>query len=58
MLRAKWIYELPELDSLKGEKPRVRGVYRLIIDNYRASLGAAPRLQRQCVFIGTTNESE
>jgi predicted P-loop ATPase len=59
-LRAKWIYELSELDSLKGrEATRVKAFISSSSDNYRPSFGRRNRdFKRQCVFIGTSNESE
>ena len=58
-LRGKWIYELGELDSLKGrEVTRVKNFVSARVDNYRKSYGTGNAdYPRQLVFAGTTNES-
>lgn len=60
MIRAKWIVELAELDSLsRSESSRVKAFITCRKDTYRKSYGRevidAPR---GCVFAGTTNDGE
>jgi putative DNA primase/helicase len=59
-LRARWIYELGELDSIRGrEITRVKMFLSARTDTYRPSYGRRTRqFPRQTVFAGSTNESE
>jgi len=59
-LRRKWVYELGELDALKGrEVTRTKSFLSARSDNYRPSYGRRNRdFPRQVVFAGTTNESQ
>lgn len=58
-LRAKWIYELGELASVtRAELNRAKSFLSATFDVYRPSYGRRTRdFKRQCVFVGTTNES-
>lgn len=59
-LRRKWGYEFGELSSLKGrEVERVKAFVSARVDNYRPSYGRRNKdFPRQCVFAGTTNDTE
>ena len=59
-LRRKWIFELAELDSIRGrEVTRVKAFISARVDSYRPSFGRKNRdFPRQVVFVGSTNESE
>jgi putative DNA primase/helicase len=59
-LRKKWIYEFSELSSVRrGDVEKIKNFIASPIDYYRPSFGRKSRdFPRQCVFIGTTNESE
>jgi len=59
-MRRKWIYEFGELDSIRGrEVTRVKNFISARQDTYRPSYGRrAKDFPRQCVFAGTTNESQ
>lgn len=59
-LRRKWIVEFGELSAIKGrEVERVKNFVSARSDNYRPSYGRRNRdFPRQCVFAGTTNESQ
>lgn len=58
-LRGGWIYEMSELAALK--KSEIEPVKQFIskqVDSYRVAYGRRmSEFPRQCVFIGTTNES-
>lgn len=59
-LRGKWIIELGELSAMKrGAVERVKAFMSRRTDHYRPSYGVRSQdFDRQCVFIGTTNENE
>jgi len=53
-----WLYELAELDAFrKAEWPKIKAILSSPRDRYRRPYAAAaePR-DRQCIFIGTTND--
>jgi predicted P-loop ATPase len=59
-LRRVWIYEFGELSSIKSAKDveRVKSFVSSRSDHYRPSYGKrALDFPRQCVFVGSTNES-
>lgn len=58
-LRGVWLYELAEMASLRGRDiERSKAWISQRVDHYRPSFGRVARdFPRQCVFIGTTNES-
>lgn len=60
MIRAKWIIELAELDSLtRGEFTRTKAFITSKIDSYRKSYGREViDVLRGCVFGGTVNDEE
>ena len=55
-----WIIELPELDALgKTETSRIKAFASATFDRFRLPYGRTlVELPRDCVFIGTVNESE
>lgn len=57
VIRAKWIVELAELDSLsRSEVSRVKAFITAKVDTYRRSYGREVEDQlRQCVFAATVN---
>lgn len=64
-LAGKWIIESSELEGIKGTSGRkaisegVKAFLSRSIDNYRAPYGRrAQDHPRQCIFAGTTNQSE
>jgi len=60
-LRRVWIYEIPEFASIKAARDieRVKAFLTSRCDHYRPSYGRrAIDVPRQCVFAGSTNESE
>lgn len=59
-LQGHWFIELSELDSLgKAAVSRIKSFLSLQEDRYRAPYARlAQSFPRQCVFVGTTNESE
>jgi hypothetical protein len=59
-LRGVWIYELGELDGVRGrEVTKVKNFIGARADRYRPSYGTRSiNVPRQGVFAGTTNESE
>lgn len=59
LLQGKWIVEISELAALRRtETERMKGCLTQTHDDYRAPYQRRPeQLPRQCVFIGTTNES-
>jgi predicted P-loop ATPase len=60
LLRGCWGVEIAEMDSFsKADVTRVKGAITRRMDKYRAPYERAPRSwRRECVFVGTTNESE
>ena len=54
-----WIYELAELDSFrKAEWPKIKAILSSAKDRYRRPYSpAAEARERQCIFIGTTNDA-
>lgn len=55
-----WLYELAELDSFrKAEWPKIKAILSSPRDRYRRPYcpAAEPR-DRQCIFVGTTNDDE
>ena len=58
-LQGVWIYELAELDSIRGrDNSAIKTFLATQEDHYRPSYGRNTVDQkRQCVFVGTTNES-
>jgi predicted P-loop ATPase len=58
-LRGVWIYELAELAAFKGrEAERIKSFASSQADHYRPSYERRARsVPRQCVFVGTTNET-
>ncbi len=59
LLRGKWIVEIAELNSFKkAEMSRIKDFVTKTNDTYREKYARrATDFRRQCVFIGTTNES-
>lgn len=59
-LRGKWLYEIGELDSFnRSEVTRAKVFISSATDSYRAPYDRIPKdWPRQCVFFGTTNETE
>lgn len=60
-LRRVWIYEIPEFASIKAARDieRVKAFLTSRCDRYRPSYARrAIDVPRQCVFAGSTNESE
>lgn len=59
-LRGVWGYEIAELASFKGrDATRIKSFASSPADNYRPSFERRSRsVPRQCIFIGTTNESQ
>jgi predicted P-loop ATPase len=59
-LRGKFIVEMAELSAMKrGEVERVKAFISRRIDHYRPSYGTRSQdFPRQCVFVGSTNESQ
>ena len=59
IFQGKLIVELGELDSFnKAEITTIKKVVSTATDRFRPPYGKAPRdFPRQCVFVGTTNES-
>jgi predicted P-loop ATPase len=59
-LRGVWIYELGELDAIRGrELTKIKSFLSARFDRYRPSYGHRNiNVPRQGVFAGTTNESE
>ncbi len=60
VIRAKWIVELAELDSLtRGEFTRVKAFITSKVDTYRKSYGReVVDVARGCVFGGTVNDEQ
>ena len=54
-----WLYELAELDSFrKAEWPKIKAILSSPKDRYRRPYSpAAEARDRQCIFIGTTNDA-
>jgi putative DNA primase/helicase len=59
-LRGKWIPELGELSALsRSDAERAKNFLSATFDTYRPSFGRRTRdFPRQCVFVGSTNQSE
>ncbi|WP_299076437.1 VapE domain-containing protein [uncultured Paraglaciecola sp.] len=59
-IQGVWCSELAELDSFnKAESNSAKMFFSQVRDRYRPSYGhCAQDFKRQCVFIGTTNQSE
>ncbi len=59
-LQGKWIYELAEMESLRGRAAtRVKGFLSSSTDNFRAPYARVAQDQpRQCVFVGTSNHPD
>lgn len=59
-LHGVWIYEIGELSSFsKAETTRLKNFLSSAVDRYRAPYGRFVKAhQRQCVFVGTTNEKD
>ena len=58
-LRGKWAIEIGELSAIKGrEVEKTKGFISARSDSYRPSYARRTRdFPRQCVFVGTTNDS-
>lgn len=59
-LAGRWIVEVGELDALRGSAAtRVKDFLSQTIDHFRPAYGRmAVTRPRECVFVGTTNESQ
>lgn len=59
-LRGRWGVEIGEMDSFgKADVTKVKQAITSRFDVYRPSYGRYPRtFRRECVFVGTTNETE
>lgn len=59
-LRGRWCVEIGEMDSFsKADVTKVKQAITARFDTYRPSYGRVSRsFRRECVFVGTTNESE
>jgi hypothetical protein len=59
-LRGKWAIEIGELSAIKGrEVEKTKGFISARSDSYRPSYARRTRdFPRQCVFVGTTNDSQ
>jgi predicted P-loop ATPase len=59
-LRGRWCVEIGEMDSFsKADVTKVKQAITSRFDTYRPSYGRVSRsFRRECVFVGTTNESE
>jgi hypothetical protein len=59
-LHRVWLYELSELDALRGkDAARIKSYISSRVDHYRPPFGRkAEQFPRQTVFCGTTNETE
>jgi len=59
-LQGRWCVEIGEMDSFsKADVTKVKQAITSRFDTYRPSYGRTSRsFRRQCVFVGTTNESE
>ncbi len=59
VLQGHWIVEIGELDAFRGAaSTRVKAWVTCTVDSYRPAYGRfSVRRPRQCVFLGTTNES-
>jgi hypothetical protein len=59
VMRGKWGIEVAELDSFRGAaETRIKSFITQRVDEYRPAYGRqVERFPRQCVIVGTTNES-
>lgn len=59
-LRGRWCVEIGEMDSFsKADVTKVKQAITARFDTYRPSYGRVARsFRRECVFVGTTNETE
>lgn len=59
-LAGRWIVEVGELDALRGSaQTRVKDFLSQTVDHFRPAYGRlAVTRPRECVFVGTTNESQ
>lgn len=60
VIQGCWGVEIAEMDSFtKADVTAVKGAITRLTDKYRAPYERMPRsYRRECVFVGTTNESE
>jgi predicted P-loop ATPase len=60
VLQGVWAVEIAEMDSFsKADVTSVKGAITRRSDTFRAPYEKAPRTwRRECIFVGTTNESE
>lgn len=60
VLQGHWIAEIGELDAFRGAAAtRIKNWISCRVDSYRPAYGRfTVRRERQCVFLGTTNESQ
>lgn len=58
LIHGIWLYELAELDSFsKADWPKIKAILSSPRDRYRRPYSpAAEARERQCVFVGTTND--
>lgn len=59
-LQGAWIIEIGELDAFRGKAATaIKDFVTQVIDVFRPAYGRLQRwMPRQCVFVGTTNESQ
>ena len=59
-LCGKWIFEISELDAmLRADPAAIKSFISRQVDRYRPPYARKPiKVPRQCVFIGTTNQTE
>ena len=60
VLAGNWLYEIAELDSFrKADQQQIKAFITSQVDKFRPTHGhRTVERPRQCVFVGTTNESE